>query len=236
MGEDRIEWDLDGDGQTDLQDNASFSYTFDDPRLHTVNYRLPSLASKFANTWFTFDMRVVESELARCDIKVEEISDRTYRFTPQFDEQVSIGQYKYLITDATLETQVDKIDTNKESATYTFPAGGSYEISMMYFTPQKQKGSCSPMPLVVGFDGNQVAFDLKYRQDSTVPFVTVDDKTQVKRDDNNKEINVSILPAVLEVTITDIFPDATADVAVYYDGKQVFEERPDVYEINIGTL
>lgn len=44
------------------------------------------------------------------------------------------------------------------------------------------------------------------------------------------------MPATLEFTITDIFPDKTAKVAVYFDGKQIFEERKDVYELNLGNL
>lgn len=233
---DTIVWDTDGDGVADVNDNASFDLPLTTSKLHTINYKLPGLPTKFKDVWLTFDLRVLESTLAKCAITIEEIEGKKYRFKPQFDELVTISKYTYLIYDKQLDTLVDKIDANKDILTYTFRQGGQYEISMMYFTPEAQKGSCNAEDLVVGFTWNQVAFTLKYKQDASAPFVSLSGSTDVKLDEPNQTIKVNILPATLEFTITDIFPDKTAKVAVYFDGKQIFEERDDVYELNIGAL
>jgi hypothetical protein len=236
LSDDDIIWDLESDGNADLENNASFDHPFNQSRLHRISYQLPGLPNTYNDTWFAFDLRVVESELAKCQIQTEEVEDKRYRMTPQFDELVNIAKYTYIIYDTTLETIVEKINANQEQITYQFTEGGEYEISMMYFTPEGEKGSCDPKPLTVGFDGNQVEFDLKFRQDESVPFVAVGEDTEVQRDEVENVISVRMLPAILEISVTDIFPDPNADLKVYYDGRQLFEERPDVYEVNIGSL
>jgi len=39
----RVQWDLDGDRQIDVEDSASFQFQYRDPKLYTINYRLPDL-------------------------------------------------------------------------------------------------------------------------------------------------------------------------------------------------
>lgn len=236
LDKDTIIWDTDGDGAADVTNNASFDLPLTSSKLHTINYQLPGLPTKFKDTWLSFDLRVLESPLAKCDLKIEPIEWKKYSFKPQFDELVSVTKYTYLIYDTKQDVLVDKIDTNKEVLSYAFRDGGSYEISMMYFTPQAQKGSCDAKPLIVGFTGNQVSFDLKYKQDTSAPFVSISGSQAVIRDEANKTIKVTIIPAVLQFTITDIAPDPTAKVAVYFDGKQIFEERSKTYEVSLGTL
>ncbi len=233
---DTIVWDTDGDGAPDVNNNASFDLPLTTSKLHTINYKLPGLPTKFKDTWLTFDLRVLESTLAKCDLQIEEIEGKKYRFKAQFDELVTVSKYTYLIYDTQLDTLVDKIDANKETITYAFRQWGQYEISMMYFTPEAQKWSCNAKDLTVGFTGNQVDFTLKYKQDASAPFVSISGSSDVQLDEPNQTIKVSIVPATLEFTITDIFPDKTAKVAVYFDGKQIFEERSNVYELNVWTL
>lgn len=146
---DKIIWDTDGDGVADVTNNASFDLPLTTSKLHSINYQLPGLPTKFKDTWLTFDLRVLESTLAKCDIKIEEVEGKKYRFKAQFDELTTISKYTYLIYDKQLDTLVDKIDSNKEDVTYSFRQGGQYEISMMYFTPQAQKGSCNAKDLLV---------------------------------------------------------------------------------------
>lgn len=69
---DSIVWDLDGDKQADLENNAAFTYPYGDSKLHSVSYQLPDLQG-YEDVWFSFDLRVVESELARCTLRVEEV-------------------------------------------------------------------------------------------------------------------------------------------------------------------
>lgn len=236
LSEDRILWDLNGDGGVDLENNAAFEYPFGDSKLHTISYQLPNYP-RYANTRFTFDVRVVESELARCTLDVETVdNDRRYRFTPKFDEQIQVASYSYTVYDTNRETIVETFQDTKWAVSYTFPEWWNYEIQVAYFTPEDEKWRCSSTPLTVWFVGNQVEFDLKYRQDDTTPFVSVWESTPVVISHVERVINVNLLPATLELTILDINPDPNATVKLYYDGRQIFSERSDVYEVDIGTL
>jgi hypothetical protein len=49
-------------------------------------------------------------------------------------------------------------------------------------------------------------------------------------------ISVNLLPALLEFSVTAVQPDPTAKVQLEYDGKQIFEDRPKVFEVPITTL
>ncbi|MDP2669653.1 MAG: hypothetical protein Q8O99_01215 [bacterium] len=138
--------------------------------------------------------------------------------------------------DLNQDTIIEKFKDSKQNFSYAFKQGGRYEIQTSYFTPEGQKGSCEPAELNVGFNGNQVSFDLRRTQDDTTPFVKVGTGTPVTFDQVGNRFSVNVLPALLEFTVTDVQPDPTAKVQLRYDGKQIFEDRPSVFEVPIGTL
>ena len=81
-----------------------------------------------------------------------------------------------------------------------------------------------------------MSFDLSWKQTEDEPFVDAGEGTSVVIDHEKSIIHVGILPAMLELSITDISPDPTAEVQVFYEDRQVFADRPKIYEIPIGTL
>lgn len=236
LQDDHIEWDFDADGQPDIVDNTAFEYPFGYSRLYPIFYRLPGVPN-YANTWFTFDLRVLESELALCTLDIESVdNERRYRRTAQFDEPINVASYQYTIVDLNQDTVIEKFKESKPSFTYTFKQGGRYEIQTSYFTPEGQKWSCISAPLTVWFNGNQVSFDMRWTQDEQVPFVKVGTWTPVSIDIVNSRIAVNILPAILEIAVTGVQPDPTSKVQLRYDGRQIFEDRPQVFEVPVGTL
>lgn len=236
LSDNRIEWDFDTDGQPDIIDNSVFEYAFGYPKLYPIYYRLPGIG-KYASTWFNFDLRVLESDLAQCTLQVEAAdNDKKYKRTAKFDELINVASYQYTIVDTNQDTVIDKFKETKNQLSYTFKQGGRYEIQTSYYTPDGQKGSCRSAPLTVGFNGNQVSFDLRWSQDDSVPFVKVSDTTPVTLDVVSNTLYVNILPATLEFTVTAVQPDPTAKVQLEYDGKQVFEDRPKVFEVPITNL
>lgn len=226
---DHIQWDLDADGTPDLEDNAAFEHLYSNSQLHPVYYRLPDLPD-WGDVWYAFDLRVIESELAQCDIQVRavDVQKRKYSFTPQLDEMLDIKEYHYTLYDTINDVIIKKFKASDNIAHFTFAKGGKYQVNASYFTSQGEKGTCAPTDIDVGFVGNRVAFDLKWKETDDAPFVAVGDETPVSIDD--EMIRVSTLPAILEFTLTDISPDPTADVSVYYEWRQLFSDRKDVFE------
>ena len=237
LSNDSIERDLDGDKRIDTKDNATFEYPYTDSQLHTISYRLPEL-SGWGSTWFTFDLRVVESELARCSLAITEMDaqQRTYRFTPKFDELVQAQSYHYTIYETVQGDIIEKLKESGETTTFSFPKGGVYTVSASYFTTNGQKGSCESEQVEVGFNGNQVAFDLKWKQAENEPFTAIGEGTPVTLDDESARVTVTTLPAILEFAVTDIQPDPTAELTVLYNERQIFPDHDDVYEVAITSL
>ncbi len=236
LSDNRIEWDFDADWQVDILDNSVFEYAFWYPKLYPIYYRLPGIAA-YASTWFTFDLRVLESDLAQCTLQVEAVdNDKKYKRTAKFDELINVASYQYTIVDLNQDTVIEKLKETRNQLNYTFKQGGRYEVQTSYFTPDGQKWSCRSEPLTVWFNGNQVSFELRRSQDTQSPFVKVGEKTPVNLTQGSNTINVNLIPALLEFTITWVQPDPTAKVQLEYDGKQIFEDRPKVFEVPISAL
>ncbi len=235
---DRIIWDMDWDKQADIENNSNFIYPFGQSKLHTISYRLPEL-QWFEDTWFAFDVRIVESDLAQCTLKSESIDwDKKYKFTPQFDELVDVGQYQYTIYDKQQDTFVKRNEKeSRDTHSHTFESWWDYEIQVSYYTPEGEKWSCVPKPLQVWFIWNRVNFEARFRQDESTPFVSVGDSTAVQIDEVNEEITVTMLPAIIELDVQSIQPDPNADLKLYYDWRQVFgDKNQKIFEVNIGKL
>ena len=120
LDDDRIEWDFDADGQPDITDNTAFEYPFGYSKLYPIYYRLPGIG-KYASTWFNFDLRVLESELAQCTLQVEPVdNDKKYKRTAKFDELINVASYQYTIVDTNQDTVIDKFKETKNQLSYSF--------------------------------------------------------------------------------------------------------------------
>lgn len=237
LADDTIIWDFDNDGIADLIDNAAFTYPFDESKLHTISYQLPGL-QQYGDTWFTFDLRVVESELAQCTLDVQSLdNNKRYKFAPQFDEIVDVATYHYTIYDTSRDTMLENSNKVQDPTySYTFEQWGSYQIQASYFTPEWLKWSCRSERLVVWFVGNQVDFTTRWRQSDDEPFVDAWEGRTVLVDQVNRKIAVTSIPVTLELSVDAVRPDPNADVKLYYDGRQLFADRDGVYEVPIAQL
>ncbi len=232
-----IEWDLNDDNQVDITNNANFLYPFSAPKLHTINYRLPE-HPYYSDVWFSFDMRVIESWLPQCTLLTESIDwERRYRFTPRFSQIADVAQFSYTIYDRNQDTFVERNRReSRDEFIYTFPWWGLYEVQVSYFTRSWERWSCAPELMQIWHLWNRVSFNTRFRQDTSTAFVAASDTTPVSIDMVNNEMIVSVIPAIIELEITDIQPDPNSQVSVFFDGRQVFPERERFYEFSTTTL
>lgn len=236
LPEDKIAWDFDGDEVADIIDNASFTYPFDQSKLHTIAYQLPGHPD-YNETWFTFDLRVIESELAQCGIEVTSLENERYRFSPQFDELVDVATYHYTIYDMSRDTMLEKSrKISDDSWNYTFTQWWKYQIQVSYFTPEGLKWSCRSEELTIWLAWNTVDFTTRYRQSPNEPFINEWDWRIVVLDEVNREIAITSIPVTLELSVDAVRPDPNAKVQLYYDERQVFSDRNGVFEIAIANL
>jgi len=57
-------WDVNGDGETDKQNTATFTYVYKEAKLYDVNVRFPGLN----NYLYTFPVRIEQSDVPVCEI------------------------------------------------------------------------------------------------------------------------------------------------------------------------
>jgi hypothetical protein len=231
----RVQWDLDGDRQIDVEDSASFQFQYRDPKLYTINYRLPDLWPR-GNTWFTFNSRVLQSDLPVCTMVVEQVewADRVYRFRPWFSQQISVQKFVFALYDTQQRIYLETLQTSQDIQQYTFPRGGQYEVHTTYFTSANERGKCESVSVDVGFSNNQVDFDVLWRQWVGGQFAPAWTWSRVVAKDNR--IVANLLPVTLQFVITQVRPDRTAKVTAWYNGTQIFPIRENVYEISSSTI
>jgi len=59
-----IIWDVNGDGVTDKQNTATFTYVYKEAKLYDVNVRFPGLN----NYLYTFPVRIEQSDVPVCEV------------------------------------------------------------------------------------------------------------------------------------------------------------------------
>lgn len=115
-----ILWDMTDDNQADIENNANFIYPFGDAKLHTINYQLPEHPF-YSEYWFTFDLRVLESNLSQCSLSTQSIDqqEKRWRFVPEFDDLVDVVEYQYTIYDKRRDTFIER-NTSVTDERYTY--------------------------------------------------------------------------------------------------------------------
>lgn len=231
----RVQWDLNGNRQIDLEDTASFQFSYREPQLYTVNYRLPDLPQR-GTTWFSFDMRVLQSELPVCTMAATQVegTERSYRFRPWFAQQTAVQRYVYAIYDTQQQIYLESVQTAQAVEQYTFPRGGEFEVHTTYYTPDNARGRCESITVNVGHTNNVVDFDLQRRQSAGTEFTAAGNNTSVTKQDDL--IVATIVPVTLQFMITEVRPDPNSTVTAWYDGTQIFPVRDNVYEITSSRV
>lgn len=245
LATDDVLWDFWGEGQIDYTNQASFQHTFDQSKLHNVSFRLPTLPWSTQVTWskaiehkdvrYSFDLRVIESELAQCTLSKENTRDNRWKFTPSFDEDIQVGEYRYTIYDLVNEEilATPKADL-KWVLSYNLPDGAKYEVSMTYFTKDKKKWSCKPIEVNEGYQWNKVSYDLYRKHDKEEDFKKVDIKTiEVNRDDETG-ISSILVPTSLQIEVLKTEPDPDATVELFFNGREIFPAGTNVYEFDVN--
>jgi hypothetical protein len=106
---------------------------------------------------------------------------------------------------------------------------------MKFFTADGKKGSCGVLPVDIGFDNNSVIFDMSWRQDDISKRQQPSAGSAVSF--SGKEmIFVKDIPMQLKFDIKAIQPDPSAELKVFFDDRQIFNEKEQQYGISLAKL
>ncbi len=230
LDNDNIERDFDADDEIDYTDQATFQRTLNDSKLHKIAYRLPQLPWEWSSTWFLFDLRVIESELAWCFLNKENIRENRRKITPSFDEDLNVSEYRYTIYDTINEEVISSPRPDLKGAfSYTFPEWAKYEVSMVYFTDDKKKWACAPVEVSEWYEWSKAIFELfhKHKVDDSYKRVEVQGENASY---DGERIFAAQIPSHFQIKLEWTTPDTDADVAIYFDWSELFPQN-NVYEI-----
>lgn len=235
LDNEKILWDFDADGKVDFTDQASFQTSLDDSKLHKIAYQLPELPGEWSNTRFLFDLRVIESDLAWCELLKENVRDNRWRITPDFDEILQIGEYRYKIYDKVNETVVasPRVQDARGQLSYNFPEGALYEVQMTYVTKDKKKWSCKPLEISEGYNGNKAEFDVSWKHALDDQFEELWPQTPSATWDL-ETIASSLIPSTFQVAVRRTSPDPDASVQMFFNDRELFPIADGVYEFEVN--
>ncbi len=245
LANDDILWDFWSNGEIDYTNQASFQHTFDDSKLQNIAFRLPALKWSTPITWsksidhndvrYTFDVRVIESELAKCILSKENVRDNRWKFTPSFDEDIQVWEWRYTIYDLVNE---EVLATPKSDAkgilSYNLPEGAKYEISMTYYTKDKQKGSCKPIEVNEGYQWNMAVYDLFWKHEKEQWFKKVDIKTREVTMSEDEWISSILVPTSFQIEVLRTEPDPDATIQLYFNEREIYPEGSNVFEFDVN--
>ncbi len=235
LDNEKILWDFDADGKVDFTDQASFQTSLDDSKLHKIAYQLPELPGERKDTWFMFDLRVIESDLAWCTLLKENVRDNRWRITPDFDEILQIGEYRYKIYDKVNETVVasPRVQDARGQLSYNFPEGALYEVQMTYVTKDKKKWSCRPLEISEGYNGNKAEFDVSWKHAQDDLFAELWPQTPGATRDL-EWITSDLVPSTFQLVINRTSPDPDATIQMFFNDKELFAVADRVYEFDVN--
>jgi hypothetical protein len=64
LPENKVSWDLDGNGSVDQKDKVNFTNLYQDPQLYYIYYNLPGLSTDY----YGFALRVQQDDRAGCTV------------------------------------------------------------------------------------------------------------------------------------------------------------------------
>ena len=228
----RILRDLDGDGETDKENDTSFAYQYRQPRLQQSYFSLPA----FGGREYELQLRVLQGDVPICEVIATNQWETKYSLSTLFDDtNTPIVDYRFDIIDLSTNRSIETIPSKNGKASVEFPNGwGSYSAKVTFITDEGKTGRCETDTIEIG----SVDFDVSYIIDYTSPWsprpTALTDEWEAYRDGDT--IVISRIPTILMLDINRISPssnDVTLSVAL--DNTPILPVDKNMYEITINT-
>lgn len=224
--------DLDGDKQTDRENQITFDYSYRIPQVYHTYFKFPDL-SDFV---YTFPVRVIPSDLPVCWINVENFPwTSKYNISTEFvdpADAAKISSYQYTIKDKSSNKVYEIFKDQSQEFNYTFPEKWSYEVILDYVTVDGKQWQCDSDLIQL----KKETFDVQY-------LIMAEDKgtSKFKELCSSKgadysgctDIFVDTPPQNFQLQIRSVTPTSnTLKKSVYLDDKPLLNED-DAYSFDI---
>lgn len=206
----QIVWDADWDWIADKSDFTIYTHLYTWAGVYYVKVKYPKLNDHI----YVFPVRVEQSDVPVAYIDYTEINKTEYSVSAQFyDVGPDISEYVFNILDKETNKIIDTISTKTPNINYTFPGNWMYAIQLVFVTQQWKQGIAESDNIEVWGSQFQIFYNISIKTPTKPTF---------QRIDSLPEIQVSEIPTILKIDITNIVPSlATSKTQVLVDGSPI---------------
>lgn len=221
LSEYKIIWDADNDGEADKSDTSSYTHLYTWAKLYNVNIRFPLLNDYI----YTFPVRIEQSDVPVAQVGYNKVNDTEFNISVSFyQDNPDITEYIFSIIDKKNNQNIDTISSNSPNINYIFPGNGLYSIKVKFITKEWKQGIAESENIDIGGSQFQISYDI-FAKTPTTP--------QFKKANTNWTLEITEIPTILKVQITNIVPNSsTLQKRVLIDWQPVIS-TDDSFQVTI---
>ncbi len=225
-----VDWDTNGDLQSDFTNEASVQAVFNQPGLQFITYSFPALG----NYRYVLPLRIKQSESPVCSIDVKEWDLNKYQFSTLFEDSGAvIKEFSFEIINASNGKSVASQKTRLSTFDYSFKDLGSYFVRVSFLTDTAKQWGCESQPFDVGSSSFNLIYRLLYRapQSSVFQKFSLSGRYNATGD----YYVIPELPTTLQFVIDKILPENSTDsVKVFLNDQQLLSSDGKTFEFVIS--
>ena len=234
-----VVWDWDGGREGswgvegDRVNQEVFDYTYKTPKVYHPVIKLPGLE----DVYYTFPVRVNQSDVPICEISVENFPGTTkYKIFTDFLDSSSvstISSYNYTIKNSSTKTVIDTIKDSTQEVNYQFPEKWNYIVMLDYVTIDGKQWQCESDIITLEKETFDVQYSLLSKDFTSNKYSELCNSKSVEYD-GCSSISLSTLPQSFELQLRSITPSSNSlKKVVYFEDKTLLNED-DTYSFDIS--
>jgi len=229
LGEYKISWDVDDDGQIDKENDIAYTHVYKKAQVYNVNFRIPDLNDNL----YTFPIRIEQSDVPVCEVTPTLLKGTEYALDTVFiDNNEIIIDYIFSIVDVKENKIIDTINSSNSNLKYKFPGAWTYAVQTTFQTSEGKKGSCESNNILLGASDFELYYDIAFKSPSAPDFKSAESIDNISVEDNT--IILGEIPTIIQIKINRIIPENTNTTKrIILDGEPILSLDEKTFEIPI---
>lgn len=236
LADQNIEWDLTWDWAIDQVNNSIINFTYRNPKLNVVYYRLPDLSDKF----YSFSFRTQESSVPACNVNVSNRSWSRYEISASAPWSMEVRSYSIEI----YNLDANRVHLTRNSRNWQIVEDllewTNFIIHVKYETTDWEVWNCSSDDFLSWVDSFDIEYKLRFKRWSDANFSDASLNS-------DWELIIDLIPTKLELEIISVDPkfwsNYNANVSFNWDNflplwnnKFDYEIRSQDWRYNISIV
>ena len=218
-----VEWDMDGDFESDRVNQAAFDYSYRMPQVYYITYKFSEI---YDDLWYRFPVRVEQSDKPVCWVDAERYPwTNKYQIVSNFVDESSvatISSYNYTIKNSATRKVLKELRDQSQKITYEFPDTWSFVVVLDYVTVDGKQWWCESDLIQLEKETFNVQYSLLAKNPDTWRFKEIcNDKSKTSEYNRCTEIKLDAVPQSYQLQIKTITPmTINTSKAVYFENTE----------------